>query len=514
MIIDAKKLAPNFTAEAEVCIVGAGAAGITLARDLAGSNRKVVLMEGGDLSYTPESQQLYAGDVIGHSSIPLDMDRLRFFGGTTNHWSGSCSPFWQSDFEDWPFGLETLEPYYRRAHAICQLGPYTYNPEDWNMEQARALNFPPGSRFESGVFQYSPPTRFGSVYRDDLASSSNVTVYLNANLIDIETAESGREATSLQLACLDGKRFQARARQYVLAAGGVENARLLLSSSKVRAAGLGNEYDLVGRYFKDHPYVRAGGTIVADSARPDLWFYTQHFVGKTQIEGYIRATDEVMRTEGLPPFAIGFRPPELLTPDFGGFTLPAGLRERLSTDAANSLTYFVQRLSLDVESAWDYLHYKVWRKPPGLFTTLYICGTEPDPLSRVTLGSSVDALGMRRPVLDWRLPSDFEITMRRAHELLAEELGRMGVGRLRLESAATGHDPMQDVSNGHHQMGTTRMHRDPRQGVVDEHCRVHSLANLYIAGSSVFPSYACDNPTMTIVALALRLSDHLRSLPS
>ena len=151
MIIDAKKLAPNFTAEAEVCIVGAGAAGITLARDLAGSNRKVVLMEGGDLSYTPESQQLYAGDVIGHSSIPLDMDRLRFFGGTTNHWSGSCSPFWQSDFEDWPFGLETLEPYYRRAHAICQLGPYTYNPEDWNMEQARALNFPPGSASTSDV---------------------------------------------------------------------------------------------------------------------------------------------------------------------------------------------------------------------------------------------------------------------------------------------------------------------------------------------------------------------------
>jgi choline dehydrogenase-like flavoprotein len=514
MIIDAKKLPPNFTVEAEVCIVGAGAAGITLARDLAGSNRKVVLLEGGDLTYTAESQHLYAGEVIGHSSIPLDADRLRFFGGTTNHWAGSCMPFWPSEFESWPFGRETLEPCYRRAQIICQLGRYSYDPEDWSTEQAHALKFPSGSNLESGMFQYSPPTRFGTVYRDELASSPNVTVYLNANLIDIETAEGGREVTRLHLACLNSKRFQARARRYVLAAGGVENARLLLVSSKVRAAGLGNEYDLVGRYFQDHPYVQGAATITADSARPDLLFYTQHFVGKTQIEGYVRATDEVLQKEQLPRFAIGIRALQPLLTDFGGLTLPAALRKRLSDDAANSLTYFVQQLRMDVESTWDYVRYKVWRKPQGLFTTQYICGTEPDPQSRVTLGNSVDALGMRRSVLDWRLPADFEIKMRRAHELLGEELGRMGVGRLRLESAATGYDPMQALSNGHHQMGTTRMHRDPRQGVVDENCRVHSLANLYIAGSSVFPTYACDDPTMTIVALALRLSDHLQSLPS
>ena len=514
MIIDAKRLPQHFTVEADICVVGAGAAGITLARDLAGSNKQVALLEGGDLTYTTESQHLYAGEVVGHSSIPLDADRLRFFGGTTNHWAGSCKPFWPSDFEDWPFGLETLEPYYRRAHTICQLGPYTYNPDDWMSEQARALKFLPGSHFESGVFQYSPPTRFGTVYHDDLASSSNVTVYLNANLIDIETRESDREVTGLKLACLDGKRFQARARQYVLAAGGVENARLLLSSNKVRAAGLGNEFDLVGRYFQDHPYVPGAATILADSARPDLLFYTQHYVGNTEIEGYVRATDEVMRKEQLPPFAIGFRTLAPIVSDFGSFTLPVGLRTRLSDDTANSLTYFVQRLMIDVESSWDFLHYKIWRKPQGLFTTTYICGTAPDRQSRVTLGNSVDALGMRRSVLDWRLPADFEIKMRRAHELLGEELGRMGVGRLRLESAATGHDPMQNISNGHHQMGTTRMNRDPRQGVVDEHCRVHSLANLYIAGSSLFPSYACDDPTMTIVALALRLSDHLKSLPN
>ena len=130
----------------------------------------------------------------------------------------------------------------------------------------------------------------------------------------------------------------------------------------------------------------------------------------------------------------------------------------------------------------------------------------------MTLIDTVDALGLRRVKLDWRLPGDFEQTMRRAHEILAEELGRNGLGRLRMNSSETGHDPMKAIDNAHHQMGTTRMHTDPRQGVVDEHCRVHGIANLFIGGSSVFPTYSFDNPTMTIVALTLKLSDHLKSL--
>jgi choline dehydrogenase-like flavoprotein len=130
----------------------------------------------------------------------------------------------------------------------------------------------------------------------------------------------------------------------------------------------------------------------------------------------------------------------------------------------------------------------------------------------VTLIDAVDALGMREVRLDWRLPASFERDMQRAHELLAQELGRTGVGRLRIESSATtGYDPITDLGEGHHHMGTTRMHDDPKRGVVNADCGVHGIGNLSIAGSSVFPSYACDDPTMTIVALALRLSSHLKS---
>jgi choline dehydrogenase-like flavoprotein len=514
MIVDAKSLPQQFTIEADICIVGAGAAGITMARDLAGGRMRVALLEGGDMSLTPDSQHLYAGDVIGHAHTPLEFDRLRFFGGSTNHWSGSCRPFQAGDFEGWPFGLEIMEPFYRRAQVICQLGPYTYKAEDWQSEQAIALKFQDGSRLQNGVFQYSPPTRFGTVYQDDLASASNVTVYINANVVDIETRHGGNEVTGLAVACFGGKRMRAQAQQYVLAAGGIENPRLLLNSNKDRTAGLGNEFDLVGRYFMDHPFVQGAATVLAHSPRPEFQFYDQRNIGGHGVEGYMAPTDEARRQEQLLPCAISLRRVEPIDSDFGGFAVPEGLRKRLGENAANSLTYAVSQLMIDADTSWDWIYSKLWRRPPGIFTTVYICGPDPDPESRVTLSGSVDAFGMLRTVLDWRLPSDFESKMRRAHEILGEELGRIGIARLRMESSATGKDPMQDLSNGHHHMGTTRIHQNPRQGVVDEHCRVHALTNLYIAGSSVFPTYACDDPTMTIVALALRLSDHLKSLAS
>ena len=248
MLVDARTLPHNHTIQADICIVGAGAAGITLACDLIGSAKTVAVLEGGDLAISSESQSLYQGEVVGHAFTPLDRDRLRFLGGTTNHWSGSCRPFQSSDFEAWPFGAEVMDAYYRRAQTVCQLGPYSYDPQDWKSAEAVPIDFPAGARLRSGVFQYSPPTRFGSVYRDQLTSAHNVTVYLNANVIDIETHEGSNEVTGLKVACFSGTRMRARARQYVLGAGGIETPRLLLNANQVRSAGLGNENDLVGRH--------------------------------------------------------------------------------------------------------------------------------------------------------------------------------------------------------------------------------------------------------------------------
>lgn len=516
MFIDSKTLPKDFAVDVDVCIVGAGAAGITLARDLAGGNRTVALFESGGFEFDAGTQALYAGAVVGHYFTPLDRDRLRYLGGTTNHWGGSCRPFDALDLEDWPIGLEVLEPYYRPAHQICQLGPYSYDPMDWSSEDARPIQAAPGANLKSGVFQYSPPTRFGTVYRNDLASAAGLSVYLNANLVNIETNDSAARVTGLRLACLDGKQFRARARHYVLATGGIENARLLLNANRVQKAGLGNAFDQVGRYFMDHPFVIGGATILAEPSSPQLRYYFMHAVRGSMVEGYLCATDEVRRRERLPPFAIGIFP---LTGTLGNagsdpekVALPQALRRLMSDAHANQIEYYLAHSVDRLEKPVTWLYDKLWREPPGRFTTLFICGPDPDPESRVTLTDELDALRLRKIQLNWRLPDNLEQQMQRAHELLGQDLGRAGLGRLRIESSATGHDPMPNLSHGHHHMGTTRMHNDPQHGVVDSDCRIHGVGNLFVAGSSIFPTYACDDPTLTIVALALRLSDHLKSL--
>jgi choline dehydrogenase-like flavoprotein len=242
-------------------------------------------------------------------------------------------------------------------------------------------------------------------------------------------------------------------------------------------------------------------------------FYDHHVVRGQIIEGYLSASDEVRRKEKLPPFAIGIRPAGVnVNEGVGNLRLPPALRNMMSENIANRLTYYLPRLLNRMETPVTWINDRLWLNPPGAYTTVYTCGADPDPASRVTLTNTLDALGMRETRLDWRLPADLERNMHRAHELLAQELGRSGTGRLRIESSATtGYDPMEDLGEGHHHMGTTRMHDDPRRGVVDADSRVHGIGNLFIAGSSVFPSYACDDPTMTIVALALRLSSHLKS---
>jgi choline dehydrogenase-like flavoprotein len=512
MFIESTTLPENTKIDADVCIIGAGAAGITLARDLAGSSRRIAVFESGGFDFSQETQQLYDGETIGQPFTPINVDRLRFFGGTTNHWFGSCRPFDASDFEGWPFGRDVMDPYYRRAQEILQLGPFAYEPEDWITDETHPLDFGPAARFLSGIFQFSPPTRFGTVYRQDLDAASNVTVYLNANLVNIDTNDTASEVSGLDLACLNGHRFRALARHYVVATGGIENPRLLLNADHVQKGGLGNGYDLVGRYFMDHAYIADAATIVFTDPHPKLGFYDLNPVRGQRVQGHLVPTPELRREEGLPCFSIGITPGSPPNTEFSKTSLLTVFRSLMSGHVPDHLMFHVTNILAGVELRALQLYYKLTDTAPEGFTTAYIVGCAPDPETRVTLIDTVDALGLRRVKLDWRLPADFERSMRRAHEILAQELGRTGLGRLRMNPNATSPDARKEVLNAHHHMGTTRMHLDPRQGVVDENCRVHGIANLFMAGSSIFPTYSFDDPTITIVALSLKLSDHLKSL--
>ncbi len=284
----------------------------------------------------------------------------------------------------------------------------------------------------------------------------------------------------MQVVGRDGQAYQVRARAYVLAAGAIENARLLLASRRFETPGVGNRHDLVGRYFMDHPLCE-GGVIVIPGRRRSMGVYKASKAARRGhlVRGVLRLSDEVQRQERLLNAVVVVRNQE---PDE-------------VTDLARAVKSIVGE---------D-------RPPSGsgaYFGALSITGEQsPNPESRVTLAEDKDALGVPRAHLDWRLSEQDAKNLQRTMEVMALRLGASAQGRAQMTLEAS--DPWRGARGSNHHMGTTRMDPDPARGVVDTDCRVHGLANLFVAGSSVFPAVGASNPTLTLLALAVRLADHL-----
>ena len=246
MIIDARSVPSGTILETEVCIVGAGAAGITLAREFIAAPFRVVLLESGGMKYDQETQDLYEGQSVGRTFEDLTLCRLRYFGGTTNHWGGWCLPFDAIDFEPrddlpnhgWPFPKSHLDSWYQRAQDVCQLGPYDYRPASWGIMPNEVPPPFSGPDFECKILQENP-LRFGPAYASALRQAPRVTVYLHANAFNFDAGENGDKVKELAVKTLSGNDFTVRAQIYILAVGGVENARLLLASGKEGSNGPG-----------------------------------------------------------------------------------------------------------------------------------------------------------------------------------------------------------------------------------------------------------------------------------
>lgn len=527
MFIDARTVAKGTTVKTDVCIVGGGAAGITLAREFIGRSVNVCLLESGGFQLDVDTQTLYRGQSVGFPYLPLEATRLRFLGGTTNHWGGACRPLDDIDFRKrdwvphsgWPFGLQHMVPYYERAHQTLKLGPFRYSAEDWTRPDLPCARFD-GTTLRSAVLQQSPPVRFGIVYRDALQRAVNVRTYLNANVLEIETGASGREVQRLRASSLAGNQFYVSARYYVLAAGGIETARLLLLSDKVNHNGLGNSSGLVGRYFMDHPIAGWGKVGSIAPLNLPLRFYGDRVKGtrvlngarkEATIWGFVTPTAQTLERHKLLNFGIAIRRPP--TPDADGVESARYFRYAIQQrEWPEELWTHVRNVIADLDDIAVHGARKLTDTDPPTdkVEIMYWSEQQPNPSSRVYLSRERDFFGQQRVVLDWRLSDADKRNLHMAMRILAIEIGKANIGRLHVEPAALS-DQLEPLLEGSfHHMGTTRMHNDPKQGVVNANCRLHDVANLYIASSAVFPAVGHANCTVTIVALATRLADHLK----
>lgn len=532
MFIDTRRVEQGTVIQTTVCIIGGGVAGITLAMELDKKGIDVCLLESGGFVPDSGTRDLYRGEDVGEWRYNFaDGSRSRFLGGSSNCWGGWCRPLDPWDFEKrdwishsgWPFGLDELEPYYDRTHALLKLGPNNFDPDFWERSigrpDVRRMPLVTG-KVRDTISQFSPPARFGKLYREALKRSQRIRVYLYANAVNIDTDNPASNVTRIQVATLTGKHMQVTATQYILATGGIENARLLLASNKVQPSGLGNGTDLVGRFFMDHPRLFSGNIRFNEQwSRNKLSDVKYHYMNAavaahgTHIAHQFALTPEVLEQEGLLNARVWF---SSVFPGEGSegaqalFRIKQAMLKKDQQDwslAKDVLTMMAHPL--------DTLGYGYTRlfQPRWLIRGVkfqLIVEPEPNPNSRVMLSpSQKDQLGMNRVRVDWQLTSKVQRTFDRTLAILADDMRRSGVAEVELDPPIEGKKWPSDLEGTWHHMGTTRMHDSPKQGVVDRNCKVHGISNLYVAGSSVFPTAGANFPTITLAALAFRLSEHI-----
>jgi choline dehydrogenase-like flavoprotein len=537
VIEDLRQLAPGSMITADICLIGAGAAGITIARELAGGALRVCLVEGGGTQYEyQESQQLYAGESVG-APVVLEAGRLRFLGGTTNHWTGRCAALDELDFlqrdwiphSGWPLDRAELDPYYMRARQVAGF------PTPWlpDRETLAYLNVTLPAINEQWLqpflWHFTPHTndapawKWATAYGPLLQESNNIRVLLHANFAAFTTSQDRTRIRSLTVRSMNGVSATITATKFVVCCGGIENARLLLLAAEANGGGFGNDNDLVGRFFMQHPR-GAAGTIVSSELMSRTQEQFNVLFGRDGLAVEIGLTltpqlqqrerllncSGVLRYQGDPD--SGLATAQDIWRSLQGGKWPPEMGEkvgRIAGDMGDVVRGAKQRLaaghSMDFEGS---------KGIPSRSAILVLdLEQAPNPDSRVTLAPDRDALGLRRVRANWQLGELERRTAARFASYVGAEFARLGIGRCRVEPWLQNDQVAMTsaLTETYHYIGTTRMADDPGAGVTDRNCAVHGMQNLFVAGSSVFPTAGQANPTFTIVALALRLADHLKN---
>jgi choline dehydrogenase-like flavoprotein len=546
MITEAKTVQNGACLRADVCVVGAGPAGIALTLALSERGLSVLLLESGGTRNDAQAQSLYEGEVADermHS--PPDKYRQRRMGGSSGIWGGRCMPFDPIDFETrgyvphsgWPLSYNDLLPYYVEANALAEAGRFSYDANETFGPQVAPMitGFDSSSVRTTGLERFSAPTDFGKRYAKRLQIAPGTTVLLGANCTGVKLRADGRSVREIEVRTFGGTRFSVVARATVLATGGLETARLLLASREVAPGGIGNSHDVVGRYYMCHiagnvgmltlngstGNVRHGYELSPDGVycrrRLSVIPAEQRRLGLANAVARLhfpRITDPAHRNGVLSGLFLARK---LISYEYGKrlndgnpATASVYARHLLNVvadplDTTAFLAHWVTRRSL-AERKFPSV---ILRNRTNRFSLEMHAEQMPHAHSRVTLTDKVDALGMPQLLVDWRYSSDDIDSVRGTLDVLAGEFAKSGVGQFEYNHDTLEEDLTRFGAYGGHHIGTARMGNDVRSSVVNADCQVHSVRDLYIAGSAVFPTSSQANPTLTLIAMSLRLGDQL-----
>ena len=486
MIFELSKKSNN-TLEYDYCICGAGVSGITLARKLAQAGKKVALFEAGGKEYSETSHDSYAGKSIGISyDYGIQGCRLRYLGGTSNHWAGRTMFLQPVDFEQrdffelpgWPIAKSELDRFTSETFEILGLEENSLdNPHIPELTSSSMMTVGHGS---------APPVRFGQKYYQEILDSENIHLYLNANLTDINLYDAHDRVKSIKVKNYKGESKNFTGRRYVLAMGAIENARLLLNNNKQVKSGIGNHSDFVGRCFMEHFQLQMGKFVINTDNK---------FWKKNRLE-FFPTRDFVIKNK-IGTSVISFGSASNAT--YGKMKeLKKIIRDTVC--ASNNLAELSHKL-VDFNCPGD-----------GIITTL--CEQAPNKESRVSLDKTVDDFGLNRVIVNWKMNELDKRTIRILAKETAKEFARLDFGRVQLPDYIIDDSIDIPIVAHCHQMGTTRMAIDKEYGVVDSNSKIFGIDNIYMAGSSIFSTGGGVNPTLSIVQLTLRLAEHLNTLRS
>jgi len=536
--------------DTDIAIVGSGPAGIVIALELARRGRRVTLIESGRSGVDAAAQALGDAEIVDPARhVAMNLATRRQVGGTSNIWGGRCVPYDSVDFaerpwipdSEWPIGFDEVARYHARASEWFLTGAPVFDAHrlDEMAQKTIVPGLPDGDVLTSTLERWSLPTNFGREYARELVATPGLRLLPGLTCVEAMVDGAGRRVIGLRCRRADGAETVVTAARYVIACGGLESTRLLLASDSVVPGGLGNHSGLLGRFYMGHVSGKIAEVVFSTPPRQTAYAYS-----RTRDGVYVRQrfsfTPEALLRERLPNIVGWLVNPEIAKPEhgsgilsfaylalsspvFGKRFVAEGIRRAAIGDGPRVVWPHVRNMLRDLPATatfiptFAYRRFLVRRKVPGFFVPSrenryplqYHAEHLPNRDSRVWLGNDRDATGMRRLVIDLRFaPADVDAVVR-AHELWDRHLRRHACGAIEYTKANAAEAIEAQLQDGYHQAGTTRMSRRAADGVVTPDLRVHGVDNLYVASGSVLVTSGQANTTFIVVALALRLADHL-----